>query len=142
MLSRGVLHKLVTLIKDLHANHSAIVRAALDSRSITTHNGFTQGCVFAQHLFNITLDNIVLLPQLRQLGVTISYKMDGQLMHSRHRTEEEPMSILVYAEDILLMCDDMDSLRTAATPHGYHFHSMGFDNQQQKDKGAHCRQGC
>ena len=36
LLSRGVPNKLVTLIKDLHTNHSAIIRAELDSQPVPT----------------------------------------------------------------------------------------------------------
>ena len=115
--SRGVPAKLVALIRDLHTDHSAIIRAELDSQAVPTDIGYKQGCVLAPDLFNITLDTVVrqLLPQLRQLGVSIVYKIDGQLMHSRKPTHEELMWILMYADDISLVCDDVDNLRTAVT---------------------------
>ena len=99
LLSRGVPSKLFALIKDLHTNHTAVIRAELASHPVPPNVGFKQGC---NHLFTITLDTIVrqLLPQLWQLGVTISYKLDGQIMHSRNPTEEELLWILLYADEI------------------------------------------
>ena len=113
LLSRGVPPKLVALIKDLHTNHPVTIRAKLDSQPIVTDNGFKQGCTLAPDLFNIVPDTIVrqLLPQLRKFGVKISYKIDGQLMHSRNPDAEELMWILLYADDISLVCDDIEILR-------------------------------
>ena len=56
-----------------------------------------------------------LLPQLRKLGVKIAYNTDGQLMHSRNPDAEELMWILLYADDISLVCDNIESLRAAVT---------------------------
>ena len=56
---------------------------------------------------------LLLLPQLRQLGVTISYKLDGQIMHSQNPTEEGLLWSLLYADDILLVCDDITNLSRA-----------------------------
>ena len=100
-----------------NTDHSAIIRAEQDSQAVPTDIGYKQGCVLAPDLFNITLDTVVrqLLPQLRQLGVSIVYKIDGHLMHSRKPTHEKLMWILMYADDISLGCDDVDSLRTAVT---------------------------
>ena len=110
LLSRGVSSKLVALIKDLHTSHSAIIRAELDSTPVFTDTGFKQGCVLAPDLFNVTLDTIVrqLLPQLQKPGVTLAYRFDGQLMHSRDPTHEELMWILLYADDISLVCDNIE----------------------------------
>jgi len=48
------------------------------------------GCVLAPPLFNVCLDSVIrqLLPQLQRLGVTICYKIDGQLTHCKNPTEE------------------------------------------------------
>jgi len=54
-----------------------------------------------------------LLPKLQQLEVTICYKLDGQLTHCWKPTGEVLMWIMLYADDILLVCDEMDSLRIA-----------------------------
>ncbi len=117
LLSRGVPPKLVALIKDLHTNQSvtSILRAELDSQPIFTDNGFKQGCTLAPDLSNIVLDTITrqLLPKLRKLGVKIAYKIDGQLMDSRNPDAEELMWILLYADDVSLVCDDIKSLRAA-----------------------------
>ncbi|DBA96739.1 TPA: hypothetical protein ACH3X1_015580 [Trebouxia sp. C0004] len=67
LLSRGVLHKLVTL-----RTFTPTTQPLSEQHWTHTHNRFTQGCVFAQHKF-------VLLPQPGQVQVTISYRMIGQL---------------------------------------------------------------
>ncbi len=87
LLSRGAPPKLVALIRDLHTHHSAVIRSEVDSAPVGTSVGFKQGCVLAPPLFNVCLDSVIrqLLPQLQQLGVTICYKIDGQLMHEAHR---------------------------------------------------------
>ena len=45
----------------------------------------------------------------------MQYKIDGQLMHSHRPTHEAFMWILMYADDISLVCDDVDNLRNAVT---------------------------
>ena len=117
LLSRGAPPKLVALIKDLHAHHSAIIRSEVDSSPVITNVGFKQGCVLAPPLFNICLDTVVrqLLPYLRRLGVTKCFKIDGQLRHCKNPTEEELMWILLYADDISLICDSAEKLREAVT---------------------------
>ena len=134
--SRGVPSKLVALIKDLHTNHTAIIRAELDSHPVPTRVGFKQGCNLAPDLFTITLDTIVrqLLPQLRQLGVTISYKLDGQIMHSRNATEEELLWILLYADDISLVCDGITNLSRAVALMDNTFSQWGLTISTQKTK--------
>ena len=136
LLSRGVPPKLVALIKDLHTNHSVIIRAELDSPPIITDTGFKQGCVLAPDLFNIVLDTVVrqLLPQLRQFGVKIAYKLDGQLMHSKHPDAEELMWILLYADDISLVCDDIESLTAAVTVMDTTFVQWGLTISTKKTK--------
>ena len=134
--SRGVPDKLVTLIKDLHTNHTAIIRTELDSQPVPTNVGFKQGCNLALDLFTITLDTIVrhLLPQLRQLGVTISYKLDGHIMHSRNPTETELMWILLYADDISLICDDIVNFSTAVSIMDSTFTQWGLTINTNKTK--------
>ena len=71
--------------------------------------------MLAPPLFNICLDTVIrqLLPELRQLGVTICFKIDGQLRHCKTPTEEELMWILLNADDILLICDTSEKLSEA-----------------------------
>ena len=63
----------------------------------------------------LTLDTVIpqLLPQLQKLGVTIVYKFHGQLLRSRNQSHQELMCILLYADDISLVCGDYDNLREA-----------------------------
>ena len=98
-----------------HLQHSAVIRSEVDSAPVGTSVGFKQGCVLAPPLFNVCLDSVMrqLLPQLQQLGVTICYKIDGQLMHCKNPTEEVLMWILLYADDISLACDTAEKLRAA-----------------------------
>ena len=51
--------------------------------------------------------------QLQKLDVTLAYRFDSQLMHSRNPTHEELMWILLYADQISLVCDDINRLRMA-----------------------------
>ena len=117
LLSRGAPPKLVALIRDLHTHHPAVIRSEVDSAPVGISVGFKQGCVLAPPLFNVCLDSVIrqLQPQLQQLGVTICYKIDGQLMHCKKPTEEVLMWILMYADDISLACDTAEKLRVAVT---------------------------
>ena len=56
-----------------------------------------------------------LLPELQQLGVTICFKIDVQLRHCKNPTAEELMWILLYADDISLVCDTNEKLNEAVT---------------------------
>jgi len=51
----------------------------------------------------------------RHSWTAASYKIDGQLMHSRNPDAEELMWILMFADDISLVCDDIESLGAAVT---------------------------
>jgi len=108
----------------------------LDSQPNITDTGFKQGFTLAPDLFNIVLDTIVrqLLPQLRKLGVKIAYKIDGQFMHSSNPDAEELMWILLYADDISLVCDDIESLRAAVTLMDATFVQWGLTISTKKTK--------
>ena len=56
-----------------------------------------------------------LLPELQRLGVTIRYKIDSQLMHCKSLAEEVLMWIMLYDDDIPLVCDTTEKLREAVT---------------------------
>ena len=73
--------------------------------------------MLAPPLINTRLDTVIrqLLPELRQLGVTICLKIDGQLRHCKSPAEEELMWIVKYADDISFICDTAVKLREAAT---------------------------
>ena len=74
------------------------------------------------------------LPQLQQLGVTICYKIDGQLMHCKKPTEEVLMWILMYADDISLACDTAEKLRVAVTTIDARFLRWGLTISTKKTK--------
>ena len=69
----------------------------IDSAPVHISIGFKQGYVLAPPLINICLDTVIrqLLPELRQLGLTNCYKIDGQLRHCKDLTEEELIWILL-----------------------------------------------
>ena len=68
-------------------------------------------------LFNVYFDTVIrqLLPELQRLGVTIRYKIDSQLMHCKNLAEEVLMWIMLYDDDIPLVCDTTEKLREAVT---------------------------
>ncbi len=133
---QGAPPKLVALIMDLHTHHSAVIRSEVDSAPVGTSVGFKQGCVLAPPLFYVCLDSVIrqLLPQLQQLGVTICYKIDGQLMHCKKPTEEVLMWILMYANDISLACDTAEKLRVAVTTMDATFLRWGLTISTKKTK--------
>ena len=92
--------------------------------------------MLAPPLFNVCLDSVIrqLLPQLQQLGVTICYKIDGQLMHCKKPTEEVLMWILMYADDISLACDTAEKLRVAVTTMDATFLRWGLTISTKKTK--------
>ena len=74
------------------------------------------------------------LPHLQRLGVTICFKIDGQLRHCQTPTEEELMWILLYAEDISLICDSAEKLREAVTVMDTTFLRWGLTISTKKTK--------
>ena len=133
LLSGGAPPKLVALIKDLHRHHSAVIRSEVDSAPVSTSVGLKQGCVLAPPFFDVCLDSVIrqLLPQL---GVTICYKIDGQLMHCKNSTEEVLMWILLYADDISLACDTSEKLREAVITMDATFLRWGLTISTKKTK--------
>jgi len=87
-------------------------------------------------LFNVCLDSVIrqLLPQLQRLGVTICYKIYGQLMHCKNPTEEVLMWILLYADDISLACDTAKKLREAVITMDATFLRWGLTISTKKTK--------
>ena len=71
--------------------------------------------MLAPPVFNICLDTLTrqLLPELRQLGISICFKIDGPLRHCKNLTQEELMWILLYADNSSLICDTTDKFREA-----------------------------
>ena len=92
--------------------------------------------VLATPLFNVCLESVIrqLLPQLQQLGVTICYKIEGQLMHCKKPTEKVLMWILLYADDISLACDTAEKLRVAVTTMDATFLRRGLTISTKKTK--------
>jgi len=68
--------------------------------------------VLAPDLFNVYLDTVVrqLLPIISKYGVKISYSVDGHLTECSNSSYEELMWILMYANDIAIICDDVADL--------------------------------
>ena len=72
--------------------------------------------MLAPPLFNVCFSTVIrqLLPELQLVVITIWYKIDGQLMHCKNLTEEVLTWILLYADDISLVCDSAEKLREAS----------------------------
>ena len=134
LLSRGASPKRVALIRGLHMHHSAVICNAVDSAPVDTSDEFNQKCVLAPSLFNVCLDSVFrqLLPELRRLGVTFCYKLDGQLVQIL--TEEVLMWILLYADDISWRVTPLRSSGKLSLPWTPHFCFGDLQSVQRRPK--------
>ena len=71
--------------------------------------------MLAPDLFNIYVDSVArqLEPLLQRSGVTLQFRIDGDLKTVRRPTHSELMWILLYADDIALIAEDMASLKSS-----------------------------
>jgi hypothetical protein len=81
--------------------------------------GFKQGDVISPMLFNFYMDCVIrdVMPIIKSLGMTFGYTINGALHEEDHKIsgEEVLLWILLYADDIALMSDDPDKLRSMVT---------------------------
>ena len=107
----GLSKKVQRLLNILHSNTRAFIRAyGKLSTPLHVKNGVRQGCVLAPALFNIFLDHIIRTALKNSTdGVTIRYTLDG-VVRKRYRVKreeeiEELVQILLYADDMAIVCD-------------------------------------
>lgn len=115
----GVPGKIIGLLQDLHCGTKASVCMYGDkSEWFDINSGVRQGCVIAPTLFNIFLDSCVraVLEKCPELGVTVKYKVGSDWFNwgdARLRKLDCQFTIplLMYADDMVLICEDARSLR-------------------------------
>ena len=112
----GVHAKLIELLEDLHTGTQAAVRMGGSvSEWFDVRGGVRQGCVIAPMLFNIYMDFVV-RQALAQMpvgcGVELAYHADGKLQREMGGTggSLELLSVLLYADDMVLMSSDREEL--------------------------------
>jgi hypothetical protein len=114
----GVHAKLVELLEDLHKGTQAAVRMGGSmSEWFDVRGGVRQGCVISPLLFNIYMDFVVkqALAQMPEgCGVELAYHADGKLQRKKWGRGEslEVLSVLLYADDMVLMSNDRGELAT------------------------------
>jgi len=134
----GLSEKLQRLLKELHTNSHASVRAYGQlSEPFSINNGVRQGCVLAPALFNLFLDHVVnqALKDSNE-GVTIRYTTNG-VLHIEHRRPNELfdlVQLLLYADDMAIVCDSADGLTRLVTSLDNVTQAWHLDISQKKTK--------
>ena len=113
----GVHAKLVELLEDLHKGTQAAVRMGGSmSEWFDVRGRVRQGCVISPLLFNIYMDFVVkqALAQMSEgCGVELAYHADGKLRKKWGKGGSlEVLSVLLYADDMVLMSNDRGELAT------------------------------
>ena len=104
-----VSQKICRLIKKLYQGTRAAVKVdgeLTDWFEITT--GLRQGCLLSPILFNIYFD-FVLREAIRDMdhGIVIEYRMpDGRIVRGTQVEGVEKILVLLYADDLVLICED------------------------------------
>jgi hypothetical protein len=113
----GVSKHLIELIGALYEDTSAQVKVDNElSEEFKIKTGLRQGCLLSPCLFNIYMDYVVkiALSELSNIGIKIKYRMpDGRVRDGSLAQGEEMVSILMYADDIVIMCEDSTDLQQA-----------------------------
>ena len=135
---RGMPKKIVALLRDLHTDTCCAIRGDhKDKQSwFEVRTGFKQGDVNAPLLFNLFIDTVVrcLEPLLKQSGVTIVYKVDGQMRKSKTRDLQVIAWILMFADDIALITEDEQQMQQAIQLIDATFAEWGLDMSLKKTK--------
>ena len=124
----GISDKLLRLLRELHSDNTAVVKAYNRfSKKFTTNNGVRQGCVIAPTLFNIFLDHVIrhALSECAE-GITIKYTIGNEVISLRLTEDicvEELVQILMYADDMTVLSD---------TPHGLELLVQRLDDITQR----------
>ena len=106
------------LLEDLPKGTQAAVRMGGSmSEWFDVRGGVRQGCVISPLLFNIYMDFVVkqALAQMPEgCGVELAYHADGKLQRKKWGRGEslEVLSVLLYADDMVLMSNNRGELAT------------------------------
>jgi hypothetical protein len=113
----GISKHLIELIEAMYQGTVAQVKMDNElSQEFKIKTGLRQGCLLSPCLFNIYMDYVVkiTLKDLMDMGVKIKYRMpDGRSRDGTLVAGEEMVSILMYADDIVIMCQDAAVLQLA-----------------------------
>ena len=117
--ARGVPAELVALVRELYRDNSVRVAVGpLRSASFSTTSGVRQGCPLSPLLFNVWMDFLCrqVLDACAASGVggfRMAYRMDGALVAPAQCDASLQLLLLLYADDMVLLAPDQQSLRTA-----------------------------
>ena len=113
----GTSKHLIELIGALYDGTSAQVKVDNElSNEFKIRTGLRQGCLLSPCLFNIYMDYVVKIAtsELANIGIKIKYRMpNGRKRDGSLAQGEEMMSILMYADDIVMMCENSSDLQQA-----------------------------
>ncbi|CAF2128934.1 unnamed protein product [Rotaria magnacalcarata] len=102
------------MVQLLYEDTSAQIRIDYDvSESFAMNTGVRQGCILSPILFNIYIDYIMkqVIQQANVQGVTLSYCLaDFWLTGRGNDSHEVHVLTLMYADDIVVMCDSPKNL--------------------------------
>ena len=110
--------KLLTIIRALHENSTAAVRAyGKTSEKFPVTCGVRQGCVLAPTLFNLYFDVAIRLAldehRMEEKGVKVAYLHNADLVGNRRILRLETLvTDLEYADDMALLADNLSDLTT------------------------------
>ena len=126
------------LLQDLHTGTRACVKAyGEQSDFFEVNRGVRQGCVLAPALFNIFLDHVVRVAlDGCHHGVHLRYTVNNEIRIRPIRQGERDalVQILLYADDMVLMCDTTQGLVEMVTRLDAVTQQWGLDISQPKTK--------
>ena len=117
--ARGVHPHLVDLVRELYRDNSVRVAAGLlRSAAFSTTRGVRQGCPLSPLLFNVWMDFLCrqVLEACTLAGVhgyRMAYHIAGSLVAPPTCDSSLHLLFLLYADDVVLLAPDQQSLRTA-----------------------------
>ncbi|CAF3152656.1 unnamed protein product [Rotaria sp. Silwood2] len=109
----GISEKLVRMFRMLYNNSKAKVRINGElSDSFEIDNGVMQGGIPSPVLFNIVFDFIIrkVLEEAKVAGVQFSYGSNDFFHGDRENYENFSILTLLYADDLVAMCENIDDL--------------------------------